>query len=75
MRLLERTLTDIKSFMILFFIALAMFGSVMFMLQLNVKYASDDELFQIVNSKVLESENDALVESITGVFFFDIMIN
>lgn len=52
-----------------------MFGSVMFMLQLNVKYASDDELFQIVNSKVLESENDALVESITGVFFFDIIIN
>ena len=61
--------------MILFIIALAMLGCAMFMLQLNVKYASDDELFQIVNSKILVSENDEIAETITGVFFFDIITN
>ena len=43
--LLYRTLKDISDFMILFFVALAMFGSVMYMLQLNVKYENDDEIY------------------------------
>ena len=43
--LLKRTLIDISDFMMLFFVALAMFGSVMYMLQLNVKYESDGEIY------------------------------
>ena len=38
-------------------------------------YASDDEVYQIIDEKIVETENDALVEGITGVFFVDIMMN
>ena len=52
-----------------------MFGSAMYMLQLNHLYPNDDELFSIENSKILESENDVLIESVFGVFFLDIILN
>ena len=58
-KLLDKTFGDTASFMILFFIALAMFGSSIFMLQSNQEYGKQEEL----------------IKPVFGNYFIDLLLN